>query len=151
MADDFHEHDHETPTEADLDQAYGSRFLSVADVGNRKIRTTIVRIKKEDLPSGDGAKRPRFVVSCAHVEKPMVLNPTNTNELVENLGRNPAKWKGVPVGLYVDPNVTYAGKRVGGLRLRVLGPSRPAVSAGLPEPPLHDGTGIEDMSDSIPI
>jgi hypothetical protein len=151
MADDFREHDLDTPTEADLDQVYGSRFLSVADVGGRKIRTTIVRIKKEDLPSGDGSKRPRFVVFFEHVDKPMVLNATNKNELVEKLGRDPAKWKGAQVGLFVDPNVTYAGKRVAGLRLRVLGPGRPAVSAGLPEPPLHDGTGVEDMSDDIPV
>ena len=151
MADDFREHDHDTPTEADLDQVYGSRFLSVTDVGGRKIRTTIVRIKKEDLPSGDGAKRPRFVVFFEHLDKPMVLNATNKNELVEKLGRDPAKWKGASVGLYVDPNVTYAGKRVAGLRLRVLGPGTTAKSAGSPEPPLHDGTGIEDMSDNIPI
>ena len=81
-----------------------------------------------------------------------VLNTTNKNELVEKLSRKPADWIGALVGLYVDPNVTYAGKRVAGLRLRVLGPgTKPAVSAGPPEPPLHERTGIEDMNDNIPI
>ena len=33
MADEFVEHDLDTPTERDLDEAYGSRFLGVADMG----------------------------------------------------------------------------------------------------------------------
>jgi hypothetical protein len=96
----------------------------------------------------------RFVLYLEGIDKPMVLNSTNKNELVEKLGRNPAKWKGAEVGLYVDPNVTYAGKPVAGLRNRVLGPSttaKPARPVMPSEPPPHDGTGIEDRSDSIPI
>jgi hypothetical protein len=154
MVDDFLANDIETPTESDLDQAYGSKFLSATDVGNRKIRTTIVKVRKVDLRGSDGTNRVKFVLHFEHTDKPMVLNATNKNELVEKLSRKPADWIGALVGLYVDPNVIYAGKRVAGLRLRVLGratTAKPAVSAGSPEPPLHDGTGVEDMSDSIPI
>ena len=60
----------------------------------------------------------------------MVLNNTNLNELVEKLGRDPRDWIGALIGLYVDTNVIYAGKRVAGLRLRVLGPATPAKSPG---------------------
>jgi hypothetical protein len=153
MADNFLEHDIDTPTEADLDQAYGSKFLSAADVGDRKIRTRITKVKKAELRGNDGTARVRFVLYLEGIDKPMVLNSTNMNELVGKLGRNPANWKGAAVGLYVDPNVTYAGKRVAGLRLRVLGPSTTAKPAGpvMPPEPPHDGTGIEEMGDSIPI
>jgi hypothetical protein len=147
MAEDFLVNDLDTPTESDLDQAYGSKFLSAADVGNRKIRTTIVKVRKVDLRGGDGTNRVKFATHFDHVDKGMVINSTNANELIEKLGRKPANWIGAHVGLYVDPNVTYAGKRVAGLRLRVLGPGKPAVSAELPEPPPHDGAGIEDTSD----
>ena len=149
MAEDFNDLD--TPTESDLDQAYGPKLLSAADVGNRKIRTKIVKVRKVDLRGNDGTNRVKFVLHLEGIDKPMVLNSTNMNELVGKLGRKPADWIGAPVGLYVDPNVTYAGKRVAGLRLRVLGPAAPASSAVSPEPPLHDGSGVEDMSDSIPI
>ena len=153
MADDFVEHDLDTPTEADLNQLYGSRFLSAADVGNRKIRTKIEKVRKEHLRNGDGTKRVRFVLHLDGIDKPMVLNVTNVNALIEKLGRNPATWIGTPVGIYVDANVTYGGKRVAGLRLRVLGPVsavKPVAPPMSPEPPPHDGAGIEDMSDSIP-
>jgi hypothetical protein len=148
MAEDF-VHDLDTPTEADLDQVYGSKFLPAADVGTRKIRTTIVKVRKVDLRGGDGTKRVKFVLHFEHIDKPMVINATNKNELVKKLGKNPGNWIGALVGIYVDPDVEYGGKTVGGLRLRVLGPATTAKSAGSPEPPPHDGSGIEDMSDSI--
>jgi hypothetical protein len=151
MASEFVEHDIDTPTESDLDQAYGSKFLSAADVSSRKIRTKIVKVRKVDLRGSDGTNRVKFVLHLEGIDKPMVLNSTNMNELVEKLGRKPADWIGAPVGLYVDPNVIYAGKRVAGLRLRVLGPATTANPLGSPEPPPHDGSGIEDMSESIPI
>jgi hypothetical protein len=154
MADHFQDHDNDTPTEADLDQAYGSKFLSAADRGDRNIRTRIMKVKQAALRGSDGTVRVRFLLYLEGIGKPMVLNETNKVEIVKQLGRDPAKWKGAFVELYVDPNVTFAGKRVGGLRLRVLGPStaaKPTMPVMPPEPPPHDGSGIEDMSDSIPI
>jgi hypothetical protein len=151
--EDFVETDAATPTEADLNQVYGSKFLSAADVGDQKIRTEIEQVWKEHLRNGDGTKRVRFVVRLSGIDKPMVLNMTNINALIDKLGRNPANWKGAPIGIYVDPNVTYGGKRVAGLGLRVLGPVstlKPVAPPVSPEPPQHDGAGIEDMSDSIP-
>ena len=46
----------------------------------------------------------------------------------------PANWINASVGIYVDPNVMYAGVRTGGLRLRVLGPVVTAARKE-PEPP----------------
>jgi hypothetical protein len=151
--EDFVERDLDTPTEADLNQAYGSKFLSAADVGTRKIGTEIEQVRKEHLRNGDGTKRLKLVLHLRGIDKPMVLNMTNADALVDKLGRNPANWKGALIGIYVDPNVTYGGKRVAGLRLRVLGPVsavKPGASPMSPEPPQHDGAGIEDMSDNIP-
>jgi hypothetical protein len=151
--EDFVETDAPTPTEADLNQVYGSKFLSAADVGSRKIRTKIERARKEDLRNGDGTKRVKFVLHLGGVDKPMVLNATNVDALIEKLGRNPANWIGALIGIYVDPNVTYGGKRVAGLRPRVLGPGSAAKPVGppmSPEPPQHDSAGVENMSDSIP-
>jgi hypothetical protein len=151
--EDFVERAPDTPTEADLNLAYGSKFLSAADVGNRKIRTKIENVRKVELRNGDGTKRPRFVLHLDGIDKPMVLNKTNIDALVEKLGGKPAGWKGALVGIFVDPKVTFGGKCVGGLRLLVLGPGSAVKPVGppmSPEPPQHDGAGIEDMSDNIP-
>ena len=148
---DFLVNDLDTPTESDLDQAYGSKYLGAADRGARKTRTRIKKVRKAELRVNDGTKRVKFVLHFEDIDKPMVLNATNKNELVKKLGKNPANWIGALVGIYVDPDVEFGGKTVGGLRLRVLGADTTAKSAGPPEPPPHDGTGIEDMSDNIPI
>jgi hypothetical protein len=127
MSDEFTETD-ETPTEADLDQLYGSKYLSSNDVGKNKIRTKVMKVRKEELRDGDsGKKKIKFIIFFESIDKPLVLNATNKDALVDALGKPPANWIGATVGLYVDPNVPYAGRRVKGLRLRVLLP--PAAAA----------------------
>ena len=50
----------------------------------------------------------------------MVLNTTNAEALAEIMGEtNSDNWKpGTAVEIYVDPEVRFAGKKQGGLRLR---------------------------------
>jgi hypothetical protein len=146
---DFIEHDLDTPTEADLDSAYGTKFLSAADVGDRKIRTKVLKVRKEDLRGKDDRSKKRFVLHLEGLDKPMVLNETNKTTLVGALGKVPANWIGASIGVYVDPNVMYGGVRTGGLRLKVLGPTVAAATRKEPEPsppkPLK-----EDLNDDIP-
>ena len=131
MGDDFLDTDLDTPTEADLDLAYGSKYLGTADVGSRKIRARIQRVGKDQLTSKDGGpKRMKFILFFDALDKGLVLNATNKDELVGKLGRVPAKWIGASVGLFVDPNVSFAGRRTGGIRLRVFEP----VKAKTPKP-----------------
>lgn len=152
MADDFIEADLDTPTEQDLDTLYGSKYLSAADVGDRKIKTTILKIRKEDLRADNGKTRKKFVLLLEGVDKPMVLNATNKDALVDALGKVPASWVGASVGIYVDPNVLFAGKRVKGLRLRVLlapAKPKPAPAAAVPWPEEKGDPGA-DFNDAIP-
>jgi hypothetical protein len=127
MADEFLEQDLEVPTEDDVDQCYGSKHLGVADVGNKKIRTKIVKVRKEDVnDQKTGRPKKKLVAYFESLEKTLVLNDTNKDILVDALGKPPTGWEGATVGVLVDPNVTYAGKRTGGVRLRVLLPPKPA-------------------------
>jgi hypothetical protein len=139
VADAFLDQDLDTPTENDLNLAYGSKYLGVADLGTRKVRTSIQKVRKEELSDDKGRKRMRFIIFFDALDKPLVLNATNKDELVR-LGRVPANWEGASVGVFVDPNVTYAGKKTGGVRLRVLEPAKakspkpkPAPTAEWPE------------------
>ena len=130
MTDDFSENatDLDTPTERDLDEAYGSQFLGVVDVGDRKIRTKILRVKKENVRDRDtGRMKKRILVFFENIDKPLVLNQTTKDELVRAFGKNPAGWIGATVGIYVDPTVKFGGKVTGGVRLRPLLPPAPAA------------------------
>ena len=58
---DFND-DISTPTEADLNDCYGSKYLSAADLGDKKIRTRLAKIRKEPMRQQSGTERPKFVI-----------------------------------------------------------------------------------------
>lgn len=138
------ETDLDTPTERDLDEAYGSKYLATGDIGDRKVGTKIAKVRKEEMRSNDGTKRMRFVIYLKTLDKPMVLNATNKNELVTALGRTPANWVGASIGILVDSNVMFAGKRTKGLRLRVLAPAAKPAAAKAPAAP---ATAADDWTE----
>ena len=133
MSDEFPETDLDTPTEQDIDEAYGSQFLGVVDIRDKKIRTKIVKVRMEgvkDRDSGKTKKKP--VVFFEKIDKGLVLNFTNKEALIAAFGKAPAGWLGGTVGIMVDPNVMFAGQRKGGVRLRALLPPAPAKPAAKP-------------------
>jgi hypothetical protein len=121
----------DTPTEEDLEDCYGSKFLTATRLGDRKIRTKIARIRKQALQQQSGGTKTKFILAFTTVDKEMVLNATNKNTLVDALGRNPADWIGAEVGLFTEPT-NMAGKPTRGLRLRVL--NKPSGTAPAPKP-----------------
>jgi hypothetical protein len=76
VSTEFEKYDGDIPSEADLDQAYGSKYLAVTDVGDRKIRTSIVNVMKATLRSSDGTKQMKFALELHDIAKAMVLNKT---------------------------------------------------------------------------
>ena len=120
MSDEFSDQDLDTPTEADLDAAYGSKYLGATDLGDRKIRARIQKVRKEELTDKDGRKKTKFIVFFDTLDKGLVLNVTNKDRLVDGVGRVPAKWVGTSIGLYVDHDVSFGGKKTGGVRLKIL-------------------------------
>ncbi len=67
-----------TPTAADLDAAYGSRFTSALDIGNKRIRDDVTKVWMEELPQLDGKPlRKKCVIGYRTLPKPIALNATN--------------------------------------------------------------------------
>jgi hypothetical protein len=130
------------PTERDMASAYGGKYLSVKDVGNERRRGRITRVGMADLKGDDGVAKRKGVIWVAGFDKPMILNATNFNELVAAFGSIPARWVGATVGVYVDSNVMFAGKRVPGLRLKAVLPSAPVAPKPPPSvPPFPEESG----------
>jgi hypothetical protein len=128
--------DHDTPSEADLDLCYGSKFLSAMELGDKKIRTRIQKVKKEPLRGQDGKEKNKFILSFSNVDKSLVANATNIKTLVDALGKAPSGWLNADVGIFTEPTM-MAGKPTRGVRLRVLGkpPAAAAAHAPTPKPP----------------
>ena len=144
MANEFDD-DLSTPTEKDLDELYGSKYLGAVDVGNKKIRTRILKITKEAMQQQGGKpERAKFVLYLSNIDKPMVLNATNKNVLVEELGRNPADWKGAELGLFTEPT-QFAGRPTRGLRLKVLSKPKAATKVAAPAPKPAPKKPVDEM------
>lgn len=75
----------------------------------------LVEVRAEEVP---GVKRRKLVAVFKGLEKPLILNSTNIRRLSE-LFRTPntGDWIG-RVTLFVDDNVEFGGRTVGGIRIR---------------------------------
>src|SRR5581483_8362074 len=100
-----------------------SKFLRKDDVDD-EIIVTIKSVKLEDMPGEDGEQR--WVLYFRELGKGLVLNTTTIRVLEKTYGQHSDDWTGKRVVLYVDPNVSFKGQVVGGLRIR---PSKPKPDA----------------------
>lgn len=75
-------------------------------------------------------------------EKELSLNATNRNTLGAVLGKQAGAWIGKEIGVYFDPAVSYAGKPVGGIKVKALTPDPFATPTPVAAAPVAD--------DSIP-
>lgn len=106
---------------------YGGRWLSANDVQNpfsgfvTEAGTTKVR---ED----DGTSRERIELRIEGAAKPVLINATNAQRMVEAFGDDFSQWVGHLVRVGVE-QVIYNGKRVPGLRLQPIKDDAQAVAA----------------------
>jgi hypothetical protein len=114
-----------------------SKFLKRADVGAGAL-VTISRIGHENVAKEGADPEMKAVVYFAEIDKPLVLNSTNGQSIAKIAGSEEDidhSWVGTKVVLYDDPNVSYAGKLVGGIRVRApkKAAAAPASAKTLPQ------------------
>ena len=100
--------------------AFPSSYLKQEDLPRPPgtMHATIEDVRTETMPSDDKAEKP-VMYFAKDSAKPMVLNGGNWDLLEAAYGEDSDGWRGKPVELYVDPNVMYAGRRTGGIRVRI--------------------------------
>ena len=109
-----------------------SKFLKKEDVGAGTL-ATISGLTQENVAKEGADPEMKVCVHFTELPKPLVLNSTNGQLIArvsgheEDIERN---WVGTKVVLYTDHNVSFAGKLVGGIRIR-------APKAGYAAPPLQ--------------
>ena len=80
-------------------------------------------------------ERAKFVLYFTTIDKPMVLNATNKNAVVDALGREPGQLESMLRSVSTRSRPSIAGKPTRGLRLRVLSaPKSEPVLAPKPVP-----------------
>lgn len=113
-----------------------SAFLKREDCG-RGILVTIARYEQINVSKEGAPEELKWALHFDELEKPMVLNSTNGQLLERITGSGDFdNWIGHKVVLYDDPNVSFAGKITGGIRIRAPKPgtvTQPAPKAAAPQ------------------
>lgn len=95
-----------------------SNFLTRAECG-RGILVTAKNITQENVAKEGASEELRYCLYFDELEKPLVLNNTNA-QIIAGITHceDTDGWTGAKLVLYDDPNVTFGGKLVGGIRVR---------------------------------
>lgn len=97
---------------------FTSPFLNVASL-KKPIELTIAKVVQEEIGRDREAKD---VAYFEEIEQAHVLKRTDKEALIDATpSGDTEEMVGLRVQAYVDPNIEMSGKRVGGVRLKVLG------------------------------
>lgn len=115
-----------------------SKFLKRTDVGPGTL-VTIKRLTQENVAKEGAEPEHKAVLWFHELDKPLVLNSTNGQIIAKITGcENDIEkhWPGNRIVLFDDPNVSFGGKLVGGIRVRApkAGAVLPPTVAPEPEP-----------------
>lgn len=94
-----------------------SKFLKKEDI-DKPTLLTIASFSRMNVAQEGEEPEQKWTVSFEELSKPMVLNSTNRAILEKTFGPDSDDAIGKPVVCYVDDNISFGGKLVGGLRLR---------------------------------
>ena len=92
-----------------------SEYLHREDL-DRPATVTISSVEKAVLGDDQTAK---MVIRFEELKRGLVLNKGNLRAVMDIADTSDtSRWIGVKVEIYVDDDVTFGGRRVGGLRVR---------------------------------
>lgn len=98
---------------------------------------TIRSVKQENVAKQGAPEELRWCLHFDEAEKPMVLNSTN-GQIIASIVKNEDTdhWIGHKIVCYDDPNVSFGGKLVGGIRVRAPRVAKsPAAAAAIRQAP----------------
>lgn len=126
-----------------IDKYRKSKWLKKSDVLEMNEADRVVTIESiEEDEVGDETKP---VVYFSGIKKGWPINITALDDLAAMTGSDDTDdYVGANVEIYVDPSVSYAGKRVGGIKLRAAKKTPAAKSASADDPPWDDEVPFGD-------
>ncbi len=141
-----------------IDSMKEKKYMSKEDCGTAGIVVTISDIDQQDVSMENEPTEMKWVLWFEEDVKPLILNKTNIELIADALGENrPARWVGHQIVCYNDPQIMFAGKRTGGIRVRgaeepeapKAAPSRPKATA--PKRPIDERNPPDpEFDDDIP-
>jgi hypothetical protein len=138
---------------ASINDLKSSKFLKKEDVGQGAL-VTIRAISQENVAKEGAEPELRWTLHFEEFEKPMVLNSTN-GQIIGNITgiENDIEigWVGKQVVIFHDPNVSFGGKLIGGIRVRAVRRAQPKPAAQPVIPAQRPASALsQDEVDDLP-
>lgn len=129
-----------------FDKYRDTKFVQKTDLG-KGILVTIDKITEENVAPNNQPQEIKYVLYFEENVKPWVPNIGSLEEIAAITGTGDVDyWTGAKLVLYVNPDVEYAGKRVGGIRCRA-----PLVPQNQQQPPTQSsGPNPDYVGDNPP-
>ncbi|MFN8758850.1 MAG: hypothetical protein ACK5XA_08580 [Tagaea sp.] len=116
-------HPHRNQTMPKLSEMMPSKYLKKEDLDeyDGELAVTIVKIKQENVAKENDPEEWKWLAKFKELDKPLILNSTNLQLMAKALLSDESDdWIGQRLTLYVDPNIQFGGKIVGGLRVKAM-------------------------------
>ena len=122
-----------------------SKYISKSDVGVNGKNLTIKNLVQENI-AGEGQQPDmKWILYFNEARKGLVLNQTNIALIAHVTGENDTDdWVNKQIQLFEDPTVSYAGKVMGGVRVR-----HPSHNAQ-PQPVQSNAVPNNQFDDDVP-
>jgi hypothetical protein len=122
-----------------LNDAFPSKYLKASDLDDGSNVATIKLAELEQIKGFDGKPQAKVVVYFARKFKPLILNRTNFETIIDLAGSDETdEWGGTKIDLYRTP-VSFNGKTSDGVRIRKPGAEpKPKKSAPAEAKPDYD-------------
>lgn len=108
-----------------------SNYLKQADFDQDYI-VTVRKIEQKNIAMEGKPADMKWLAHFDEFDKPMVLNSTNIQLMEKATGSDDTDdWLGKEIIVYTDPNVSFGGELVGGLRIKkaqVAAPAKPKAA-----------------------
>lgn len=128
-----------------IGQMKESKYVKKEDVGTGKT-VTIDRIEQENVAGENQPEEMKYVMYFKEAQKGLVLNWTNLQLAASVCGSEETDdWPGKKIELYEDPNISFGGKLVGGVRIRA-----PQQAQQQPAAQQYDEANPPPFDDDIP-
>lgn len=106
-----------------IGQLKNSNFLKKEDC-DPPFLATIATVSQVNVAKEGAPEEMKWALHIDEHDKPMILNSTNGQIIAKITGSEETdEWSGHKIVLYHDPNVSFGGKLIGGIRVRAPRPT----------------------------
>lgn len=121
-----------------ISQLRESKYLKKEDCA-KGILLTIDRLEMANVAKAGEAEENKHILCFREDVNPMVLNSVNAQLIARISGSEETDdWQGIQIVAYNDPTIVFAGKVIGGIRVRApkfkAAPAAPAAAPARPAP-----------------